>query len=140
MPGIEESLRTLRDVEGVFGGEELESAMLRYFEHKLYVRKMAWGFIGILSDVRVNLPALRMAGNLVARRIDPEVAASVSRPPAPRTPSPPSALPRPSVTPPPPPIAAQPVPPKSAAPPPPEAAPPVSERQARMYRGRRIEE
>ena len=45
--------------------------MLRYFEHKLYLRKMAWGLIGILSGIEVNLPALRMVGNLVARRIDP---------------------------------------------------------------------
>ena len=116
MASIEESLRTLRDVEGVFGsfvisssgalvskdlpavfdndllsevgpritrlyetfssgGRELDSVMLRYFEHKLYLRKMAWGLIGILSGIEVNLPALRMVGNLVARRIDPEVAA-----------------------------------------------------------------
>jgi predicted regulator of Ras-like GTPase activity (Roadblock/LC7/MglB family) len=184
---IEESLRTLRDVEGVFGsfvisgsgtlvskdlpavfdnellaevgpritrfyetfasgGEELESVMLRYFEHKLYVRKMAWGFIGILSDIQVNLPALRMVGNLVVRRIDPEVAGTVSRSPSPRTPSPPrvSMKPNPSPTPPPPPVAAA----RPTPPPPPAGASqgerdstvPTSERQVRMYRGRRIEE
>ena len=49
--------------------------MLRYAEHKLYVRKMTWGIIGILSSVGVNLPALRMVANLVIRRIDPEIAA-----------------------------------------------------------------
>jgi predicted regulator of Ras-like GTPase activity (Roadblock/LC7/MglB family) len=181
---IEESLRTLRDVEGVFGsfvisgsgtlvskdlpavfdnellaevgpritrlyetfasgGEELESVMLRYFEHKLYLRKMAWGLIGILSNIEVNLPALRMVGNLVARRIDPEVAATVSRPPSPRpTPSPPRVAAKPAGAPPP-------LPPferKSTPPPAPvatqqerESAPPPSA-QVRMYRGRRIEE
>ena len=48
---------------------------LRYAEHKLYVRKMTWGIIGVLSTVGVNLPALRMVANLVIRRIDPEIAA-----------------------------------------------------------------
>jgi predicted regulator of Ras-like GTPase activity (Roadblock/LC7/MglB family) len=189
---IEESLRTLRDVQGVFGsfvistsgsvvskdlpavfdnellaevgpritrfyetfasgGEELDSVMLRYFEHKLYLRKLAWGFVGILSSIEVNLPALRMVGNLVARKIDPEVAAvTVSRPPTPRTPSPPqvsSASTRPpsvAPTPPPPPATrtAPPAPPRPT-PSPPEARDsqqPTSEHQVRMYRGRRIDE
>ncbi len=192
MASIEESLRTLRDVQGVFGsfvistsgsvvskdlpavfdnellaevgpritrfyetfasgGEELDSVMLRYFEHKLYLRKLAWGFVGILSSIEVNLPALRMVGNLVARKIDPEVAAAaVSRPPTPRTPSPPQVSPastRPppvAPTPPPPPVArtSPPVPPRPT-PAPPEARDsqqPTSERQVRMYRGRRIDE
>jgi predicted regulator of Ras-like GTPase activity (Roadblock/LC7/MglB family) len=114
MPGIEETLRTLRDVQGVYGsfvvsssgalvardlptifdsdlfaevgprvtrlyetigsgGDELESCMLRYAEHKVYLRRMAWGVIGVLSTVAVNLPALRMVANLVIRKIDPEV-------------------------------------------------------------------
>jgi predicted regulator of Ras-like GTPase activity (Roadblock/LC7/MglB family) len=177
LPSIEDSLRTLRDVEGVFGsfvftasgtlvskdlptvfgddvlsevgpriarlyetfasgGDELESVMLRYFEHKLYVRKMTWGLLGILSGVQVNLPALRMVGNLVARKIDPEVAATVSRAPTmARTPSPPKAAPvKTSSTPPPLPVA--PVAPPEIR----ESAPPMSERTVRMYRGRRIEE
>jgi len=187
---IEESLRTLRDVQGVFGsfvistsgsvvskdlpavfdneliaevgpritrfyetfasgGEELDSVMLRYFEHKLYVRKLAWGFVGILSGIEVNLPALRMVGNLVARKIDPEVAAAtVSRPPTPRTPSPPQVSPAstkpPGPTPPPPPVSrtAPPTPPRPAAPPPEahDSKQPNSEHQVRMYRGRRIDE
>ena len=184
MASIEESLRTLRDVEGVFGsfvisgsgtlvskdlpavfdndllaevgpritrlyetfatgGDELESVMLRYFEHKLYLRKMAWGLLGILSSIEVNLPALRMVGNLVARRIDPEVAATISRPPVPRvTPAPPRVAMKPSATSPPPPV-------RATTPPPPQATVPVQEAresapptsgQVRMYRGRRIEE
>ncbi len=116
MPGIEETLRTLRDVQGVYGsfvvsssgvlvardlptifdgdlfaavgprvtrlyetigsaGDELESCMLRYGEHKVYLRRMAWGIIGVLSTVAVNMPALRMVANLVIRKIDPEVQA-----------------------------------------------------------------
>jgi predicted regulator of Ras-like GTPase activity (Roadblock/LC7/MglB family) len=109
VPAIEETLRSLRDVQGVYGsfvvagsgalvardlpavfdsdvfaevgprlvrlfetfladGEDLDSAMLRYAEHKLYVRKMTWGVIGVLSTVAVNLPALRMVANLVVRK------------------------------------------------------------------------
>jgi predicted regulator of Ras-like GTPase activity (Roadblock/LC7/MglB family) len=180
LPTIEDSLRTLRDVEGVFGsfvvtgsgalvskdlpsvfdddvlsevgpriarlyetfasgGDELDSVMLRYFEHKLYVRKMTWGLLGILSGVQVNLPALRMVGNLVARKIDPEVAATVSRSPAmARTPSPPKTAPAKTASTPPP----LPVVPATPSTPPEirDSAPPMSERTVRMYRGRRIEE
>lgn len=176
MAGIEDTLRSLRDVQGVYGsfvvagsgalvardlppvfdgelfaevgprvvrlyetfltgGEDLESAMLRFAEHKLYLRKMTWGVIGILSTVTVNLPALRMVANLVIRKIDPEVSPSMLTPPPP-----PVAVQR--ATPPPPPIAAESITPRpskpSPTPPPPpasELAPPSS-RQVRMYRGR----
>ncbi len=131
MAKIEEMLRALRDVDGVYGsfviartgaliasdlppifdadlfdevgpritrlyetfrtgGEELEGCVLRYAEHRLYVRTMAWGLIGVLSAVAVNKPALRMVVNLVIRRVDPEVVPSL------RPPVPPSATPQPS--------------------------------------------
>src|SRR5580698_9124367 len=57
------------------GGGDMETCVLRYAEHKLYIRKMTWGILGILSTIGVNLPALRMVANLVVRRIDPEIAA-----------------------------------------------------------------
>jgi predicted regulator of Ras-like GTPase activity (Roadblock/LC7/MglB family) len=60
------------------GGGDMETCVLRYAEHKLYIRKMAFGTIGVLSTVGVNLPALRMVANLVARRVDPEIAAIAS--------------------------------------------------------------
>jgi len=190
VPSIEDSLRTLRDVQGVFGsfvlsgtgslvskdlpavfdeavfeevgpritrlyetfstgGEDLDSVMLRYFEHKLYLRKMAWGILGILSGTQINLPALRMAGNLVARRIDPDVAATVSRAPSPPV------RPTPSVRSDPGPAggSSPPATGRSAMAPPGAARTPLvqttadefepapgSRRQARMYRGRRIDE
>ena len=112
MGGIEQSLRTLRDVQGVYGSfviagtgalvasdlpaafdgglfeevgprvtrlyetflsgaEELDACMLRFAEHKIYLRKMTWGVIGILSAVGVNMPALRMVANLVIRKNRP---------------------------------------------------------------------
>jgi predicted regulator of Ras-like GTPase activity (Roadblock/LC7/MglB family) len=193
MASIDQSLRTLRDVDGVYGsfviassgalisrdlptafdnelfsevgprvtrlyetfasnGEELESVMLRYADHKLYLRKMTWGLIGIICGVAVNLPALRMVGNLVVRRIDPEVAAAIPRsapPPLPTSPTraltpglrqipPPSAV-RPTPTPPP--VAFD----RTSSPP--DVVPedgrdvtsPASDRHVRMYRGRRVE-
>jgi predicted regulator of Ras-like GTPase activity (Roadblock/LC7/MglB family) len=182
MPGIEETLRSLRDVQGVLGSfvvagtgalvardlpavfdgdlfaevgprvirlyetflagnEELDSAMLRYAEHKLYLRKMTWGVVGILSNVSVNLPALRMVANLVVRKIDPDVGAPPSRltpaPPAIETPvlearivdsvpapvNPPSQRP-PALTPPPPVVAPD--------------APASPSKHVRMYRGRPV--
>ena len=114
MPSIHETLRTLRDVQGVYGsfviaaagglvahdlpaifdahvfaevgprvarlyetfsstGDEMDACMLRFAEHKVYLRKMAWGIVGVVSGAAVNMPALRMVVNLVVRRIDPEV-------------------------------------------------------------------
>lgn len=64
------------------GGGDMETCMLRYAEHKLYVRKMTWGIIAVLATVGINLPALRMVANLVIRRIDPEIAAITSAPSA----------------------------------------------------------
>ena len=52
------------------GGEEMDSCLLRYAEHKLYLRKMTATLIGVLSGAQVNMPALRMVSNLVIRRID----------------------------------------------------------------------
>ena len=192
MPSIEESLRTLRDVEGVLGsfvisnagslvskdlpavfddqvlgevgpriarlyetfstaGDELETVMLRYAEHKLYLRKTAWGHIGILSAAQVNLPALRMVGNLVAKRIDPEVGAVLGRGAAAMTTR--AAVPRPpGLTPAPPPVVvptmATPAPPSAYAapmtsPPTPRASgkpiPPAGPPSVRTYRGRRVD-
>jgi predicted regulator of Ras-like GTPase activity (Roadblock/LC7/MglB family) len=115
MPTIAETLKMLRDVDGVHGsfviagtgslvdsdlpaifdqdllgeigpriarlyetffsgGGDMETCILRYAEHKLYIRRMTWGIIAVLSTVAVNLPALRMVANLVIRRIDPEIA------------------------------------------------------------------
>jgi predicted regulator of Ras-like GTPase activity (Roadblock/LC7/MglB family) len=62
------------------GGGDMETCVLRYSEHKVYIRKTTWGIIGVLSTVGVNLSALRMVANLVVRRIDPEIAALSTMP------------------------------------------------------------
>jgi len=113
----------------VSGGKEMDTCMLRYADHKLYVRKMTWGLIGVLSSSAVNLPALRMVVNLVIRRIDPEIAAIASAPVRATVKS----------TPPPLPVAR-----KAPTPPPPrveEEAPVASGgRPVRMYRGRPVDD
>jgi predicted regulator of Ras-like GTPase activity (Roadblock/LC7/MglB family) len=65
------------------GKREMDVCMLRYADNKLYLRKMTWGFVGVLAAAGVNLAALRMVVNLVVRRIDPEIASPSSvRPPS----------------------------------------------------------
>jgi predicted regulator of Ras-like GTPase activity (Roadblock/LC7/MglB family) len=141
----------------VGGGKEMDACMLRFAEHKVYVKKMTWGLIGVLSSAAINLPALRMVLNLVVRRIDPEMGAGAvvstfPRSPGSLTPAPPSLTPRPSavvnaemvepvpssqgrrsLTPPPLPVAAIPVSVED-----PDAPPPSMERPVRMYRGRPV--
>jgi predicted regulator of Ras-like GTPase activity (Roadblock/LC7/MglB family) len=50
-------------------GDELEIAMVRFRDHRLYLKVVPGGMLCIMSDGPVNMPALRMAANLVARRI-----------------------------------------------------------------------
>jgi predicted regulator of Ras-like GTPase activity (Roadblock/LC7/MglB family) len=141
------------------GGEEMDACILRYAEHKLYVRKMKAGMIGTISASRVNMAALRMVVNLVIRRVEPEMGRiSIPTPPAlPRTPPPPQVSPpssqgryalagaRPA-----PPVKTQggggPASERSATPPPVsvheedgrDSTMPVSDRHVRMYRGRPV--
>jgi predicted regulator of Ras-like GTPase activity (Roadblock/LC7/MglB family) len=70
----------------VSGGKDMETCMLRYAEHKLYIRKMTWGIMAIVSSAAVNMPALRMVANLVVRRIDPEIVLVSSMRPSSRPP------------------------------------------------------
>jgi len=61
-----ETLRTI--------GLDPDLCILRYFDHKLYLKVLPAGLLCILTGVEVNLPALRMAANLVARKVAPELA------------------------------------------------------------------
>jgi predicted regulator of Ras-like GTPase activity (Roadblock/LC7/MglB family) len=206
MASIEDTLRNLRDVQGVYGsfviagtgalvakdlpavfdgnvfaevgpritrlwetllsgGDDLDACVLRYLDHKVYLRRMTWGLIGVISGVTVNMPALRMVANLVIRRIDPDV------PPSLRPTAPPASVPPLSLrAPPPPPMPPTPTPVTAIAPAPTitavvsspvrgsrvagrealasaadlddtaarDSSPPPSDRHVRMYRGRRV--
>ena len=50
------------------------SRVVRYGDHRLYLKSIAGGMLCIVSAGAVNMPALRMAANLVGRRIAPAVA------------------------------------------------------------------
>ena len=39
---------------------EMGACTLRYAEHKLYLRIVRWGLVGVVLAANVNLPALRM--------------------------------------------------------------------------------
>lgn len=49
---------------------DFEAVVLRYSGHKLSVRPIGDSLLSILATADVNLPALRMASNLVARKLE----------------------------------------------------------------------
>lgn len=64
-----ERLTRLRDTFAAVG-DHLELAVIRYHDHRLYLKVLDMGMLCILADGVVNMAALRMAASLVARRID----------------------------------------------------------------------
>jgi hypothetical protein len=107
----------LRDTFAV-AGDEVDLCTMRFSDYKLYTKVIPKGMLCILATAEVNVPALRMAANLVARRILSEPLAeaelAAGNPPAnPRTPG----APLPAV-----------------------AAQPGSTFSVRMYRGVRVDD
>jgi predicted regulator of Ras-like GTPase activity (Roadblock/LC7/MglB family) len=68
-----ERLARLRETFAAVG-DDLDTAVIRFQDHKLYVKVLNGGLLCILADEGVNMPALRMAANVVSRRIGAEVA------------------------------------------------------------------
>lgn len=62
-------------------GDDVDMCLLRFAEHKLFLRPTVTGFLCVLMASSVNLPALKMAVSLAARRINAELASSPSPPP-----------------------------------------------------------
>jgi predicted regulator of Ras-like GTPase activity (Roadblock/LC7/MglB family) len=54
-------------------GDELDFVVIRFREQKLFLKVLTGGMLCILADQIVNMAALRMASNLVARRIAPDL-------------------------------------------------------------------
>lgn len=50
-------------------GGDLTSLTLRFSEHKLHLRSVGALLLGVITAAKVNGPALRMAMNLVTRRV-----------------------------------------------------------------------
>jgi predicted regulator of Ras-like GTPase activity (Roadblock/LC7/MglB family) len=69
------------------GGQDFDNCVMRFADHKLYLRSVPNGFLCVLSTNAVNTPALKMALTLTSRRVDPmitdapAVSASPSVPP-----------------------------------------------------------
>ena len=70
-------------------GDDIEAAVVRFGEHRLYLKAISGGMLCIVVAGPVNMPALRMAANLVGRRIAPVVSQVQLEPP----PEPPAAAP-----------------------------------------------
>ncbi len=50
-------------------GDDMSALTLRFTEHKLHLRAIGALLLGVVTSAKVNGPALRMAMNLVARRV-----------------------------------------------------------------------
>lgn len=92
-------LTRLRDTFAAVG-DQMDLAIVRFKDHKLYLKTLPAGMLCIVSEGAVNMPALRMAANLVSRRIGPALenagslpAAPEPAPPAARPPGPPKQMP-----------------------------------------------
>jgi predicted regulator of Ras-like GTPase activity (Roadblock/LC7/MglB family) len=66
-------LARLRDTFAAVG-DSLDMAVVRFRDHKLYLKVLGQGMLCIVAEGAVNMPALRMAANLVGRRIAPVLA------------------------------------------------------------------
>ena len=72
------------------GGDELEVGVVRFRDHRIYLKSVGDSLLCILAEGAVNMPSLRMAANLVGRRIGGAVAQLEAEPPPVRTPPPPA--------------------------------------------------
>jgi hypothetical protein len=52
-------------------GDDLSAAVIRFRDYKLYLRTLSGGTLCIVANNDVNMPAMRMAANLVGRRLAP---------------------------------------------------------------------
>ena len=92
---VEVGARLSRFIETMAAeGDEVSSAVLRFDEHRLHVKRFAHGLLAVIAANEINTAALRMALTLTTRRIEPEIVALLTSPPPPVAPSP-------SLTPPP---------------------------------------
>jgi predicted regulator of Ras-like GTPase activity (Roadblock/LC7/MglB family) len=81
------------------GGDEMDVGVIRFRDHRIYMKAVGSSLLMILAEGEVNMPALRMAANLVGRRISPAVAIVEAKPPPVRAPAAalePAPAPRPS--------------------------------------------
>jgi predicted regulator of Ras-like GTPase activity (Roadblock/LC7/MglB family) len=56
------------------GGDDMEAGVIRFRDHRIYTKTLGNSVLVIVTEADVNMPALRMAANLVGRRIAAAVA------------------------------------------------------------------
>jgi predicted regulator of Ras-like GTPase activity (Roadblock/LC7/MglB family) len=84
---IEAGSRLIRFREAfAAGGDDLEVGVIRFRDHRIYMKVVGTSMLMIMAEGEVNMPALRMAANLVGRRIAPAVAHAQAEPPPVRAP------------------------------------------------------
>jgi predicted regulator of Ras-like GTPase activity (Roadblock/LC7/MglB family) len=66
------------------GGQDFDNCVMRFADHKLYLRSVPNGFLCVLSTNGVNTPALKMALTLTSRRVDPMIVEPEAAAAAPR--------------------------------------------------------
>jgi predicted regulator of Ras-like GTPase activity (Roadblock/LC7/MglB family) len=74
------------------GGQDFDNCVMRFADHKLYLRSVPNGFLCVLSTNGVNTPALKMALTLTSRRVDPMIVEAASAAPTPTTNPPPASV------------------------------------------------
>ncbi len=74
------------------GGQDFDNCVMRFADHKLYLRSVPNGFLCVLSTNGVNTPALKMALTLTSRRVDPMIVEAASAAPTPATNPPPASV------------------------------------------------
>ena len=62
------------------GGDDSEAGVLRFGDHKIFLKSAGSSMLCILAEGGINMPALRMAANLVGRRIAAYVSRGESEP------------------------------------------------------------
>jgi predicted regulator of Ras-like GTPase activity (Roadblock/LC7/MglB family) len=71
--------RVVRLHEGLSaGGQDFDHCVMRFADHKLYLRSVPSGFLCVLSTNGVNTAALKMALTLTSRRVEPLIAEAAS--------------------------------------------------------------
>jgi predicted regulator of Ras-like GTPase activity (Roadblock/LC7/MglB family) len=116
-------------------GSEVETCLIRFAEHKVFLKSLPHGMLCVVTATGVNIPALKMAANLAGRRIGPELeqrslgAAPPARSPASVPPANPDSGPRSAVGS---------YPPPAGPAGPAEEAKPASAKYTMIYRGHRV--
>jgi predicted regulator of Ras-like GTPase activity (Roadblock/LC7/MglB family) len=81
LSGASERLARLRETFAAVG-DELDLAIIRFQDHKLFLKVLPSGVLCILAESSVNMPALRMAANVVGRRLAGVLAGAAALPAA----------------------------------------------------------